>query len=246
MIMVGLAAGENRDRAVLMNRDYPAAILAAGAAPVLIPPTADRPVLGRILQSLDGLVLTGGGDLDPVRYGARRIPECGESDETRDESDLYLCAEALRRGLPILGICRGFQVLNTALGGELYQDIGTEYGNALEHRRMDDPAGQVHGIDIAGGTLLSRILGRKTLGVNSRHHQGLRTIGRGLIISARAPDGLPEAIELPGESFVLAVQWHPESLLAAGVEGAAEIFEAFAAACEAHAEKNKKGGGICV
>ncbi len=231
MIMIGLTAGRNKDRAIQMNKDYPAAILSTGAAPVLIPPVEDHAALDRILQSLDGLVLTGGGDVEPSRYGAERIPECGESDLARDECEIYLCERAIAMGLPVLGICRGFQVLNVVLGGELYQDIGTEYGKTIEHRRMDDPAGRVHTVDIAEGTRLFGAVGRRTLGVNTRHHQALKTPGRGLIISARAPDGIAEAIELAGENFVLGVQWHPESLLAAGVEGAKEIFEAFAGAC---------------
>ena len=239
MIMIGLTAGRNKDRAIQMGKDYPAAILASGAAPVLIPPTEDHAALDRVLQSLDGLVLTGGGDVEPSRYGAQRIPECGESDEARDECEIYLCSRAIEQGLPILGICRGFQVLNVVLGGDLYQDIGTEYGKTIEHRRMDDPAGQVHTVDIAEGTLLRRALNRQTLGVNTRHHQALKTPGRGLIISARAPDGIAEAIELAGGGFVLAVQWHPESLLAAGVEGAKEIFDAFARACRQRRENRQ-------
>ncbi|MBR4503253.1 MAG: gamma-glutamyl-gamma-aminobutyrate hydrolase family protein [Clostridia bacterium] len=239
MIMIGLTAGRNKDRAVQMNKDYPAAILASGAAPVLIPPTGDHAVLERILQSLDGLVLTGGGDVEPSRYGAQRIPECGESDEERDECEIYLCERAIAAGLPVLGICRGFQVLNVVLGGELYQDIGTEYGRTIEHRRMDEPAGQVHTVDVAEGTLLCKVLGRRTLGVNTRHHQALKTPGRGLVISARAPDGIAEAIELAGDGFVLGVQWHPESLRAAGVEGAKKIFDAFACACRQRRENRQ-------
>ncbi len=233
MVLVGLACGFGTDRSIAMNRDYPDAVERAGGAPVLIPPMADKAVLDRILSSLDGLVLTGGGDVDPSRYGARRIPECGPSDSIRDESDLYLCREALNRDLPLLGICRGFQVMNAALGGTLYQDIGTQYGHAIEHQRHDAPAGQVHTVTVAPGTRLAQILKKPSLGVNSRHHQALERPGEGLIISAAAPDGIAEGIEMPQNTFAVGVQWHPESLLAAGVEGAEELFSALIAACRA-------------
>ena len=235
MMLIGLAAGRNQDRATVTHTEYTDAIASSGASPVLIPSTRDTAALDRVLGALDGLVLTGGGDVDPSRYGAARIPACGPADDIRDESEFYLCREAIRRRIPLLGICRGLQVMNTALGGTLYQDIGEEYGSEIEHKRMDLRAEAVHEVFVSEGTLLRDILRRKSLGVNSRHHQAIRRLADGLIISARAGDGIPECVELPGGVFTLAVQWHPESLLANGIDGAREIFEAFISACEKNA-----------
>lgn len=235
MTLIGLTAGRNKDKAVQMGKDYPAAFISLGAAPVLIPPTGDRAVLDRVLDSLDGLVLTGGGDVDPSRYGAERIPACGPADEARDECEIYLCREAVRRRIPVLGICRGVQVMNVAFGGTLYQDLGEEYSREIEHRRMDLPADVIHTVSVSDGTELDRIIAGKILGVNSRHHQAVRKPAPGMIVSAKAEDGVVECLELPGGVFTVGVQWHPESLFANGVDGAEEIFRAFISACEKRA-----------
>ncbi len=236
MILIGITAGMTASAAAV-NRDYIDAVLRCGAAPVLIPPLGSDAAADRIPDALDGLMLTGGGDVDPACYGEERIPACGPSDGRRDATEILLCRRAIERGIPVLGICRGCQVLNAAMGGTLYQDIASQYSADLEHSRSDDPAGQVHTVAVRKGTRLWDILGRETPGVNSRHHQAVKTPGRGLIVSARAPDGTVEGIEGNGDGFVLGVQWHPESLLAAGREGAMEIFSAFAAACTERANK---------
>ncbi len=130
----------------------------------------------------------------------------------RDAMEIPLCREALTRRMPILAICRGMQILSCVLGGKLYQDLVSQYGTQLSHPRYDVAGDPVHEVEVKQDTLLSSIVGTNHLDVNSRHHQGVKTLGKNLRISATAPDGLIEGIELPDHPFVLGVQWHPESL----------------------------------
>jgi putative glutamine amidotransferase len=141
-----------------------------------------------------------------------------------------LCRMALEKGKPILAICRGHQVLSCVLGGNMFQDIETQFSAELRHPRSDMPRDKVHKVQVVKGTLLHAITGLTELEVNSRHHQAVNVPGKGMTISARATDGLIEALELPGKSFVLGVQWHPESLSDRYPEAQA-LFNAFAEAC---------------
>jgi putative glutamine amidotransferase len=167
------------------------------------------------LGGVDGLVLAGGTDVDPALYGAGREAETDEPDRVRDGLEGALLDEALERDLPVLGICRGLQILNVHLGGTLRQHIdGHKFPKVRE----------VHGIAIAPGSRLEAILGTREYVVNSRHHQAADRVGAGLGVTATAPDGVVEALELAGKRFVLAVQWHPESR----TDGPdARLFEAF-------------------
>jgi putative glutamine amidotransferase len=173
------------------------------------------------LAGLDGLVLTGGSDVDPARYGAPRHPETGEPDPDRDSLETVLLREALERDLPVLAICRGHQLLNVVLGGTLAQHIEGHL-----HPKQPD----VHPITIASPSRLWSILGVDEFMVNSRHHQGVDRVASGLVVVARAPDNVVEALELPGKRFVLAVQWHPEDR-SGGPD--AKLFEAFRDAARA-------------
>ena len=173
------------------------------------------------LSGVDGLLLAGGTDVDPALYGAERAAGTAEPDCVRDGLEGALLDEALERDLPVLGICRGLQFLNVHLGGTLQQHIeGHKYPKVRE----------VHGVAIAPGSRLESILGEREYVVNSRHHQGVDRIGAGLGVTATAPDGVVEALELPSKRFVLAVQWHPE----ARTDGPdARLFEAFRKALSA-------------
>ncbi len=153
------------------------------------------------LVDLDCLMLAGGPDVDPALFGAPRGPKTEEPDRERDKLEIDLLHEALERDLPVLAICRGLQLLNVAQGGTLVQDIEG-------HRRTGQQ--EVHTISIRGGSRLRSILEVEELAVNSRHHQCVDKVASGLEVVARAPDGVVEALELPGKRFVLAVQWHPE------------------------------------
>ena len=159
-------------------------------------------------------MLGGGVDVDPARYG-RTVLEDGsvEVDAERDAIDFRLLDEARRSGAPVLGICRGLQVVNVALGGTLVQDIPTERPSPVVHQRaQEEKTRRDHRVAIAPGTRFASIAGVAEIAVNSRHHQAIERVAPGLAVSATAPDGVPEAVEASGESWLVAVQWHPENL----------------------------------
>ena len=188
------------------RQPYRSALIAVGIEPVEDPASLD---------GVDGLCLAGGGDVDPALYGAARRPETEEADLDRDRLESALLRDALDRDLPVLAICRGLQLLNAVLGGTLEQHI-----EGHNHRKLRD----AHEIRIAPGSRLERILGTRDYVVNSRHHQAAANLAPGLVLSATAPDGVVEALEVPGKRFVLAVQWHPEGR----TDGDdANIFQAF-------------------
>lgn len=231
MRAIGVTPSRDDRGRIMVNPDYLQAVCRAGALPFVLPMTADEALLKEALSRLDGLVLTGGADVGPAMYGEERLPCCGEEDALRDRMEFFLCRQALERDLPLLAICRGHEVLNCVLGGTLYQDIAQQYGPALKHPCYDTPRDQVHAVTVEAPSLLHRAVGMTEMRVNSRHHQGVRRLGEGLRVCARAEDGLIEGIELPGKRFVLGVQWHPESLSDYRPE-AQRIFNALAEACQ--------------
>ena len=173
----------------------------------------------------DGLLLPGGGDMDPKIYGQARIPACGEPNLLRDAAEPLLLRAFLAADKPVLGICRGIQVMNAVLGGDLYQDI-----KPFEHLSHNDHWAKVHTVTVRRGTLLSRILGQDTVLVNSQHHQAVDRVAPGFTLAALSEDGIVEAIEKPDAGFCLGVQWHPEWLSDAdpAMQG---LFDAFVNAC---------------
>lgn len=173
----------------------------------------------------DGLLLPGGGDMDPKFYGQARIPACGEPNLLRDAAEPLLLRAFLAADKPVLGICRGVQVMNAVLGGDLYQDI-----KPFEHLPHNDHWAKVHTVTVRRGTLLSRILGQDTVLVNSQHHQAVDRVAPGFTLAALSEDGIVEAIEKPDARFCLGVQWHPEWLSDAdpAMQG---LFDAFVNAC---------------
>jgi putative glutamine amidotransferase len=186
----------------------------AGGLPIPIPPTLDAAALGAFYERLDGVLFSGGGDVDPARYGAELDGRIGGVDAGRDETELALARWAARDGKPFFGICRGAQVINVAHGGTLYSDTAEHPGAARHAYYPDLPYDLLaHPACVAEGSLLSRLIGAGEAGVNSLHHQACRDVAPALLASARAPDGIVEAVELPGHPFGLAVQWHPECLL---------------------------------
>jgi putative glutamine amidotransferase len=194
------------------DREYGRAVQQAGGAPVLIPATADYP-LQAVVDRIDGLLLTGGGDVAPEVYGGPSSPECGGVDPERDGVEAALVAAALRRRIPVLGICRGCQLLNAVLGGTLHQHLPAVTG--LDHLHPEPRNCLVHSVTIDQDSLLRQVVGTAGLEVNSIHHQAIDRVAEGLRPVACAPDGVIEAVEDPGRS-ILAVQWHPESLVPDG------------------------------
>ena len=173
----------------------------------------------------DGLLLPGGGDMDPKFYGQARIPACGEPNLLRDAAEPLLLRAFLAADKPVLGICRGIQVINAVLGGDLYQDI-----KPFEHLPHNDHWAKVHTVTVRRGTLLSRILGQDTVLVNSQHHQAADRGAPGFTLAALSEDGIVEAIEKPDARFCLGVQWHPEWLSDAD-PAMQSLFDAFVNAC---------------
>ena len=173
----------------------------------------------------DGLLLPGGGDMDPKFYGQERIPACGEPNLLRDAAEPLLLRAFLAADKPVLGICRGIQVMNAVLGGDLYQDI-----KPFEQLPHNGHWAKVHTVTVRRGTLLSRILGQDTVLVNSQHHQAVDRVAPGFTLAALSEDGIVEAIEKPDARFCLGVQWHPEWLSDAdpAMQG---LFDAFVNAC---------------
>ncbi len=209
--LVGITLGEGSEPGVdAIREDYLRSVEQAGALPLLLAPLAPEEA-PHLLDRLDGVLLSGGGDLDPALYGQARHERLGRVDRARDEFELALTREALRRDLPILAICRGHQLLNVAMGGTLLQHIASHLRGATEHDASEERGRLVHEVELLPRTRLRAILGRERVSVNSSHHQALDRIAAGLAISARCPaDGVIEGLELPGARFVLAVQWHPE------------------------------------
>lgn len=192
--------------------DYIYILEKAGAVPVLIPRCDQFETITPLLDQLDGILISGGHDVGPERYNAFPKGYCGTIIPQRDEFDLAVTKYAFAKNKPILGICRGIQILNVARGGTLYQDLEKE-GN-FEHHFGDKYPRNVawHKVTLAEGSLLHRIFGEDEIGVNSFHHQAVRDPGDGVKIVARSSDGVPEAIEVEGFRFAAAVQWHPEMM----------------------------------
>ncbi|HEX9292972.1 MAG TPA: gamma-glutamyl-gamma-aminobutyrate hydrolase family protein [Gemmatimonadales bacterium] len=200
---------EGRER-VTLNTAYVRALEGAGLVPLAVPTMLAADRAGAALAAVRGLVLTGGEDVAPARYGAAPHPRLGDVDPVRDAAELALIAAARARGLPILAICRGIQILNVALGGTLYQDLDSERPGPVPH---NDETGR-HPVHVEAGSLLERTLGTRSASVNSRHHQAIRDLAPGLKAVAWADDGIIEGAEPSDakEPWMVAVQWHPEDL----------------------------------
>ncbi len=211
---------------IRLRRTYVRAVETAGGLPVLVPPLADRAALGALLERLDGLLLPGGGDVDPAMYG-EVVDGSEPPNPALDELELTAAKWAIDRNLPTLGICRGQQLINVALGGSLIQH--------LDGHRQDGARDRTHhALRVAPGSKLADVLGSGELQVNSLHHQAVRALGEGLVAVAWGPDGTIEGIERPDRSWVLAVQFHPEELVGKHV-ASERLFAAFVSACRPRA-----------
>lgn len=197
---------------LVLNFCYFEAVLEAGGLPLLIPFLESLEDIQEAIARVDGLLLTGGADVDPALYGEQPRPETKMAPQMRQRLDVPLARAVLAAGRPVLGICMGIQVLNVAAGGTLVQDIAAQTPGALQHRRMEEADRAVHKVEIVKGSMLAEIVGGEPLGVNSTHHQAVAQVGRGFAVAARAEDGVIEAIESATGGPALGVQWHPERL----------------------------------
>ncbi len=210
LVPMGLEGGSR----YLVTHTYTDALREAGAAAYMFAGPLDAGEADRSLEGFAGLLLTGGGDLAPRYLGESPHPGLGEVDPPRDALEWDLLGAALARRMPILGICRGCQVLAARVGGQLYQDIPSQMPGALQHAQRAPREHESHSVSVVPGSQLYRVFGgREEVWVNSFHHQGVRSLSEGWRACAHAPDGLIEAFEREGEHFALGIQWHPEGLV---------------------------------
>jgi putative glutamine amidotransferase len=207
--------------AVLLSRSYVEAVQNAGALALMLPPD---PALvaapGEVLDKLEGLMLAGGADIDPASYGEEAHPETQDVVPERDLFEISLLRGAIERDMPVLGICRGMQLINVALGGSLLQHLPERFGHHEHLRAVGTFDGADHDVELVPGTTAAGAAGETVHATKSHHHQGVDRLGEGLVVTGSSTmDGLPEAIELPGKRFVLGVQWHPEADQASSVVG---------------------------
>ncbi len=220
---------------VRADLDYVEGVAQAGGIPVVLPPVLET--AEEVARRIDGLLLCGGSDLDPSYYGEEPIPELGVPLPERDAFEMALLDHALRRGTPVFGICRGLQLLNVALGGTLYQDLPSQLGNGSIAHRQQMPKWQwTHEVEVDGGSNVAKIMESTELRVNSYHHQGIKDLAEPLLATARASDGVIEAVESPSlsEHWLVGVQWHAEAMRDVGSEHR-NLFEAHVAAAERYA-----------
>lgn len=209
---------------------YMDAIAQAGGLGVMLPLTAEGPDIRRLLEACCGLVLTGGQDVSPALYGEAALPACGELCPARDRMERELLDQAIACDLAVLGICRGMQFLNAALGGSLYQDLPSQRPSDCGHRMAAPYDREAHKVALLRGTPLAELLNGEEMGVNSCHHQAVRDLASRLAPMAVAPDGVTEAVYMPEKRFVWGVQWHPEFSWQVD-ESSRKIFAALVAAC---------------
>lgn len=215
----------------VLNRKYARAIENAGGVPLILPVFGGAEMAAKYLGAIDGLLLSGGVDVVPAEYGQDALPELDDTDAGRDQLELPLITLALEQNLPIFGICRGLQTLNVALGGTLYQDLPTQKPSGIVHAQSQLGVARdafTHAINVTADTRLASIVGAGEMQVNSHHHQAIDRLGSGLIVTAIAPDGVIEAVELSANRYVVAVQSHPEET-ATHDERSRQLFRAFVA-----------------
>jgi putative glutamine amidotransferase len=218
---------------VSLSSHYTRSIHEAGGIPFPLALFPDPAAAQEYIENIDGLLLTGGKDTDPFYYGQEPTPGIGVFDAIRDEWELALYTAALKKGIPVLGICRGHQLINVAMGGTLYQDLQTQRSDTNNHNPEGFPVDRLyHSLALAEGSILHRIFAKRTIRANSFHHQAVDKLASGLIASAFAPDGLIEGFESRDTSrFILGVQFHPESLTQKFPEFLG-VFKAFTDACK--------------
>lgn len=225
--LVGISCSHSPNRSTV-SMNYSESVARLGGIPVLIPISTDSVVLSDLLSRLDGVILSGGDDVHPAYYGEQPIPELGKVDSLRDVHDLLLFRLCTRMRLPLLGICRGHQVINVAMGGSLWQDIPSQTGDTtVRHNQAEPSSVATHRISLLPGSEISQATGLTEMLTNTHHHQAVRRIAPGLRVTAWADDSIPEAIESTEGLPIWGVQFHPEALTVAGDDVAPRIIARF-------------------
>lgn len=231
--LIGVSLSFNdKDRAYQLAETYIESVKKAGGIPVLLPHTPED--AASLAVRCDGLLISGGPDMDPAYFDEQPIPQIGAICPERDESEVALLKAFMDAGKPVLGICRGSQILNVVFGGTLYQDLYSQYKQEapIKHVQQGPRWYTSHGITVEKGTKLEEIFGDRHIGVNSFHHQAVKDVAPGFVVAAKAPDGVIEAIEKPDHPFCIGVQWHPECMFEQNTPFD-KLFETFIAACRA-------------
>ena len=214
---------------VRLTAAYVTALENAGLIPLIVPPLLSTDAAAAVLGSVAGLVLTGGEDVDPARYGEKRHEKVRNVNPARDAAEVALIMEAQERGTPVLAICRGIQILNVALGGTLVQDISSQCETNIEHDDEGARNSRSHEISVEPASLIAKAIGAEHVTVNSFHHQSVKSVAEGMRVTARSPDGIIEGLESTDEDWwVMAVQWHPEEMTDAAEPWDRGLFKAFA------------------
>lgn len=211
--VIGLTARYDEElKAITLGKGYYEAVIEAGGIPLALPCADDKAVIAEILEIVDGLILTGGEDVDPKYFNENPVPKTGGISPIRDAQEIFATASALRKDIPMLGICRGIQVMNIAAGGTIYQDIYSQINDRelFKHCQSAPKWYGTHTVKISGDTKLISMLKDYEIEVNSFHHQAIKDLARGFISAAKSDDGIIEAIEHKEKTFALGVQWHPE------------------------------------
>ena len=221
---------------IYVNKDYVSSVISAGAVPLMIPMDATEENLRQTLELVDGMIFSGGHDIAPIRYGEEPHQKLQEICPERDDFDFLLYRLAKEHSLPILGICRGFQLMNVSEGGKLYQDLSLKNTESLKHSQGHGPSIPTHTVKVEPGSKFYKILGKEEIRVNSFHHQAVKSTSENVVISGKALDNVVEAIELKNYPFGLGVQFHPE-MLQAKEEDMKKIFSALVSAAKEYREK---------
>jgi putative glutamine amidotransferase len=202
--------GDYQQPRIALYANYLAPLERVGLVPVLITPGHTDGAIERLVGLCSGLVLTGGDDIDPANYGEKPTPQLGAVNPRRDAAEQQALNAAVERDIPVFGICRGHQLINVFFGGSLCQDIATEKGDAGSHRQTTPWGAHHHEVVVSPGSRVGRAVGRERLAINSYHHQAIRRVAPNLEVTARAEDGLIEAVESKEHRWLVGVQWHPE------------------------------------
>lgn len=229
--VIGITARVEKDMTYTLDPVYGKAILQSGGLPLIVP-IVDEEDIPLLCERLDGLIVTGGGDINPLLYGEEPHPSLGAVYPGSDEYEKRLIEEFLTLDKPFIGMCRGLQMLNVTLGGTNYQDLETEYeGKLYQHLQLAMRTHRTHSVQLEEDSLLYEIMGEKKFNVNSFHHQGVNKVSDRLKVAARAADGMVEALESDEYQFVIGIQWHPEEFALQNDQASINIFDRFVKEC---------------
>lgn len=209
---IGLIANIEHDLRLNVHGAYGRSIEMSGGVPLLLPYVEDEKIIDAFIDLCDGLLFTGGADVEPEYYGEIKKETCGETEPSRDKLEFAVLKKAMEKDKPILGICRGLQVFNVAMGGTLYQDLPGEHKTEISHVQTEGEYETSHTVYVEKGSPLENVVGKSEITANSFHHQAIKDLADGLTVIAKAADGIIEGVYAPDKRYLFAYQWHPERL----------------------------------